>query len=451
MSYWYFLTRRDAIDWSRFRWAACQLDGISRCRNAASLRKNVGNLPTTLNETYERILLSIRPEDVEYATRILRWLTVSERPLELEELAEVAALDPDREVPLDENEILVDSLEVLDICSSLVSLTNSERLVLAHYSVREYLISDYCENGYAAQFSVTPKVCHTFVAASCLSYLQLLNDDYFARRRVHGLKLGRYSAKFWPLHARASTFDQEIVQQVVALMSASNPAYHNWLQLYNPEFYEKHSVPNPLYYACLLGLAEVVPQLLAVDGADVNSLGGVQGTALQVASFEGDGKIVEILLASGADVNVQGGYHGTALQAALVGGHDTIFDMLLASGADVNARSGHYGNALQAASFNGNDRAVEKLLASGADVNAQPGIYGSALQAASSIGHDRIIEMLVTSGADVNPQILGGRTGTPLQLASYKGHYSIVEMLQVVLTSMRRERGTRGVTRCRRQ
>jgi hypothetical protein len=107
--------------WFRFRWAACQLDGLIHCRSVASLRKNLAGFPPTLPETYERILLSIRPDDVEIAIRILRWLTVSERPLELEELTEVAALDPDREIPFNEDEILVEPLDVLDICSSLVS------------------------------------------------------------------------------------------------------------------------------------------------------------------------------------------------------------------------------------------------------------------------------------------------------------------------------------------
>ena len=208
-------------------------------------------------------------------------------------------------------------------------------MILAHYSVKEYLISDHCKNGRAAQFSATPKACHKFIAASCLSYLQLLDDDYFASHRAQGVKLGSYSAEFWFRHARASPFDQAIVQQAITLMSASNTAYYNWIQLYNPDdpTFGSSSVSNPLYYASLLGLVEVVPQLLAVHGADVNAQGGFYGNALQAASFQDYDKIVEVLLANGADVNAQGGFYGNALQAASYGGHDKIVEVLLAKGA----------------------------------------------------------------------------------------------------------------------
>ena len=81
----------------------------------------------------------------------------------LKEIVEIVALDPEREVPFDRDEILEDPLEVLDICSSLVSTTTvsvkeynegsdeeysdrhnttAQAVVLAHYSVQEYLTSD---------------------------------------------------------------------------------------------------------------------------------------------------------------------------------------------------------------------------------------------------------------------------------------------------------------------
>jgi hypothetical protein len=99
------------------------LDALAKCRNKAQLRISLSTLPPTLDETYERILSAIREEDAEYAVRILRWLSFSERPLLLEEVAEVVALDPGREVPFHEDEVLLDPLDVLEICSSLVITT----------------------------------------------------------------------------------------------------------------------------------------------------------------------------------------------------------------------------------------------------------------------------------------------------------------------------------------
>jgi hypothetical protein len=101
--------------------------------------------------TYDRILCAISEEDSEYAIRVLRWLAVSARPLHLEEVAEIVAIDIDREPVFEPDEILEDPLDILSICSSLISITLQETppfqqvVVLAHYSVKEYLVSVSCQ------------------------------------------------------------------------------------------------------------------------------------------------------------------------------------------------------------------------------------------------------------------------------------------------------------------
>jgi hypothetical protein len=54
-------------------------------------RSVLEDLPKSLDKTYERTLLGIDKEKREYAQRLLRCLTVSIRPLRVEELAEVFA------------------------------------------------------------------------------------------------------------------------------------------------------------------------------------------------------------------------------------------------------------------------------------------------------------------------------------------------------------------------
>ncbi|RII22710.1 hypothetical protein CUC08_Gglean013428 [Alternaria sp. MG1] len=140
-----------------FRWAVCQLDTLGKCCNRAMLRKSLATLPRTLDQTYDRILTAISEEYAEYAMRILQWLTFSARPLSVEEVAEVVAIDVARDPAFDRDEVLEHPLEVLDICSSLVTITTNEvdrrsgsaqRIVaLAHYSVQEYLVSDRIRQG----------------------------------------------------------------------------------------------------------------------------------------------------------------------------------------------------------------------------------------------------------------------------------------------------------------
>ncbi|RYO14807.1 Vegetative incompatibility protein [Alternaria arborescens] len=109
-----------------FRWAVCQLDTLGKCCNRAMLRKSLASLPRTLDQTYDRILTAIGEEYAEYAMRILQWLTFSARPLSVEEVAEVVAIDVARDPAFDRDEVLEDPLEVLDICSSLVTITTNE-------------------------------------------------------------------------------------------------------------------------------------------------------------------------------------------------------------------------------------------------------------------------------------------------------------------------------------
>ncbi|KAJ6573120.1 ankyrin repeat-containing domain protein [Mycena vulgaris] len=204
-------------------------------------------------------------------------------------------------------------------------------------------------------------------------------------------------------------------------------------------------------------------RLLLDNGADVNALGGEYGTALQTASYTGNGwftredarlnmsfeggsygtalqataftgseEMVRLLLEKGADVNAQAGEYGTALQAACAGRKLETVKLLLKREADVNAQGGYYGTALQAAACWGRETIVQLILEKGADSNGKGGRYGTALQAAC-VGpvlgnpHPEIVKLLLDNGADVNA--LGGEHGTALQAASHMGMVDIVQLL----------------------
>ncbi|KAH6875175.1 hypothetical protein BKA58DRAFT_418768 [Alternaria rosae] len=460
-----------------FRWAVCQLDTLAKCRNLVMLRKSLATLPQTLDQTYDRILTAISEEDCVYAIRILQWLTFSTRPLSVREVAEVVAIDIAREPAFDRNEVLVDPLEALDICSSLVTVTENEAekrsrpanliIALAHYSVQEYLVSDRIKQGPAKQYSMQEGECQKVIARGCLKYLIQLQQP-LSRERVKASALTRYTAEFWSSHLQNTGDEIEQVSHLaMSLMAVEEPAYLTWVQLYDPDRpwegrnlkRSPSSVPMPLYYAALLGLRtitrmllnkganvnaqggefgnvlqaassggyeQVVKMLLDV-GAEVNAQGGHYGNALYAASSEGHEQVVKTLLDAGADVNAQGGPYGNALQAALSKGHEQVVKMLLDAGAEVNAQSGHYGNVLYAASSKGHEQVVKMLLDAGAKVNAQGGHYGNALQAASARDYEQVVKMLLDAGADVNAQ--GGPYGNALYAASSKGHEQVVKML----------------------
>ncbi|PSN68860.1 hypothetical protein BS50DRAFT_490228, partial [Corynespora cassiicola Philippines] len=163
-----------------FRWAVCQLDMLGKCRNRAMLRKSLATLPPTLDTTYDRILCAISEEDSKLALRILQWLAFSTQPLSVDEFAEVVAIDTERTPAFDKDEVLEEPLEALSICSSLVTMTTyrarywirkKKVLAFAHFSVKEYIVSNRIRQGPAAHYSMHDISCHKNIALGSIGYL----------------------------------------------------------------------------------------------------------------------------------------------------------------------------------------------------------------------------------------------------------------------------------------
>src|SRR5712671_1660900 len=112
------------------------------------MRRTLAELPESLDETYERILKEIKKPNRDHAHRIFQCLVVAVRPLRVEELAEVLAVDFDDSEGIaklkpswrgeDEERALLSS------CSSLITIVASDdsRVVqFSHSSVKEFLTS----------------------------------------------------------------------------------------------------------------------------------------------------------------------------------------------------------------------------------------------------------------------------------------------------------------------
>lgn len=462
---------------AKSRWKAPRNPRFLHMIDRAMLRESLATLPQTLDQTYDRILTTIDEKDCKYALRILQWLTFSARPLSAEEIAEIAAIDSARDLAFDRDEVLEDPLEALNICFSLLSVTTNKlkgnlrsaqyTIALAHYSVREYLVSDRIKQGKAKQYSMQELDCHNSIARGSLMYLLQMQHP-LSEGILRTSALARYAAQFWSSHLQKTEDENEATSQLAtSLLSVEKPACLTWVRLWDPDSPWKgpdlernlKGVTTPLYYAAQSGLyvttrlllgrhAEVnaegghfgnalqaaligghnqVVKILLEKGAEVNAQGGHLGNALQAASYRDHEQIVETLLDRGAEVSAQGGHFGTALQAASSGGHKQVVETLLEKGTEVNTEGGYFGNALQAASRGGFEPVIKMLLDRGANVNAQSGEYGNSLQAASGGGYEQTVKLLLDQGAEVNAH--GGHFGTALQAASSGGHKQVVKML----------------------
>lgn len=88
----------------------------------SAVRVTLRELPDTLDETYERILINVPKQYVKEAQCALQFLAVSLRPLTIDQVAEAVAVDVENEI-FDSGNRLRDKRDILEICSSLVILS----------------------------------------------------------------------------------------------------------------------------------------------------------------------------------------------------------------------------------------------------------------------------------------------------------------------------------------
>ena len=192
---------------------------LRKCLKIDALRKALKYLPKTLDETYARILLSIDEEYSQDAFRILQWLVYSARPLRIEELVEVVAIDTERSQFNPENR-LPDPRNLLTICSSLVTTVavtakgnsgashETTEFRLAHFSVKEYLISDRIRNGLAFQYDIQSRG-EEEIGQGCLIYLLHFQRGVLTSGNLNIFPLARYAAEYWCYHFRAMKYSDQ--------------------------------------------------------------------------------------------------------------------------------------------------------------------------------------------------------------------------------------------------
>jgi hypothetical protein len=190
----------------RFRLAALQLASLQskRLLVASDVETVLESLPHDLNAMYDKILQEdIHESHRPLALKVLRWLAVSYRPLEVEEISEACTIPPESE--LERATMLgrdrLTPKQLLNLLPNLVVLDSSKPamvyLAFAHFSVREYLTGSQLLEFTSAYFRIQMKDAHRLVAKECLAYLYLSKiDDTWRDAALEG-----YSRKHWHLHA----------------------------------------------------------------------------------------------------------------------------------------------------------------------------------------------------------------------------------------------------------
>ena len=409
-------------------------------------------MPESLDMTYERILKEIKKPNRRLAQRVLECLVVAVRPLRVEELAEVFAVDFDdaEGIPRFKPDWQWEDheLALLSACSSLIAIVqagDSRFVQFSHFSVKEFLTSPRLAtaSGQVSDYHIDSEPAHTIMAQASLGILLRIQDD------VEGCTpedhpLARYAAEHWTTHAQFGEVSSRLYKGMEYLFDTNKPHFNVWHTLCDidtvPNYdaaicwfaTSRKSPATPLYYAALCGFHDIVQHLITKHPHDVNANGGYYLRPL-VAALAGEHfRTADLLIVNGADADVRGRSGTTPLHAAASSGNFEVIRMLIEYlPTDVNARDEDEWTPLLWASGRHNFKdgsALRLLLEHGADINAQNRVGRTPLHRASFNGALEAVRLLLEHGADVEAKNIVGETA--LQEAADRGHDNVVKLLR---------------------
>jgi ankyrin repeat protein len=443
---------------ARFRWVALQLLAVSRCRSTGVLQRTLSSLPSTLDETYARILDQIEEEYKERVLHILQFVCFGARPIRMEEAAMLWLIRNNTGEPVCTDDILFESEDIFDFLGGLFSIEIADHtyswtwdflnkvtrkrlsiLQFAHFSVKEYLLSPR-----AGYWTLTGEASHLSIIRYSMAY-------YLHAVAVDGMASPLPPDNLLEKHSLAQYCCRYMSNHLDHLTPRDHPTLTSLFQLLHPDsnqiankfgflFFQRswdyfNDIPisdNPgpslaLILAARLGLSGIASWLLTFDTVQEQIDAFVSdfdcGPPILEAAANGHTDVIRLLLENGANINQDGKYYQNALYVASRNGQEAAVWMLIEAGACVNNEDGMI--PIQVASENGHKGIVEMLIQAGADVNSG---YKPALYGASEYGHEDVVQTLILAGADVNVE---GYLGTALHAAVYY-HYpgrKIVELL----------------------
>ncbi|KAF8502052.1 hypothetical protein F5888DRAFT_1904491 [Russula emetica] len=439
-----------------FRWIFCQLETLRHCL-PPSVRRTLDELPESLDETYERVIREIKKPNRDHALRLLQCLVVAIRPLRVEELAEVLAVnfdDAEGMPKLNTNWRWEDQEQaLLSSCSSLIAIVEGSygsRIVqFSHFSVKEFLTSTRLatSSGGVSQYHIALEPAHIILAQACMSVLLRL-DNWVEQSDVkNSSPLAEYAAEHWIAHVQFGKASSRLRKAMESLFDPDKPYFEAWLQLHDIDtdshestFYQfapfEKSDATPLYYAALCGFQDLVEHLVVNNPEHVNATGGYYEAPLIAALKAGHSQTAKFLRDNGAHPNVTGFDGRTPLHAAALLGDFEMVQVLLEYKPDVNAPNNDGKTPLHFASRSHSSgpnlgpslaKVARLLLEHGADVNALENDRFTALHFAAQSGKVEVVRVLLEYGADVGAETWDGKTA--FQLAGEEEGTEIKKLL----------------------
>ena len=357
------------------------------------------------------------------AHRLLQCIAMAIRPLRVEELAEILALDftvANGATPkLNEDCRFEDPQEaVLSVCSSLIMVADSgqSRVVqFSHFSVKQFLTSrrlaDFQGEGYIGEESA-----HTTLAQACLGTLLRLDGSLGNLQADHRFPFARYASQHLVEHAQFGKVSSQIEDGMQRLFDSTRPYFATWLSLYDMD---EHWTPfgnssaargSPLYYASFFGFRDLAEHIIKGHPAQVNAKGGRNLSPLAAALYKGHIHVADLLLQHCASIKVTGHNNQTLLQAASMDGRSDVARWLLDHSADTQSQRDDLGAPIHLATANGHLEVIKTLLEHNVDIDSVDKDGRTPLHLASYAGKAEIVSLLLDNSANTSAVDKDGRT-----------------------------------------
>ena len=190
-----------------FLWLRLTVERINKCRTTESAEQAMRELPTGMEELYDRMGESIsdqEPADRSLTCHILEWVTCAVRTLSVNELSE--ALGPQSQ-----------ARSVADPCAGFVSVDNFANVTLIHQTAKEYLL-----NSKGRPYSIERAAAHERIGLRCLQCLMKtgLRRDITKDSEP---SLLAYAATYWTTHLIPTTAEisKDLLESVVQFLRST--------------------------------------------------------------------------------------------------------------------------------------------------------------------------------------------------------------------------------------
>lgn len=443
-----------------FLWVGFAMQELQRKQTCTEILEALEELPKGLPAVYSRMVLRIPAKHREMSRAILSWVTLAFRPLQIGELAALAARATAERLLAPSFRVIENhtTRDAITHCGPLLKVQGQE-VSLVHQSARDYLLSDAVPE----DFRLRQQPEHLWLAKQCLDCISRSElksraiDPTNEPDCLESPLLLQYAVLHWPDHAwSCHALAARLLDSHRGFLRDESSLRFHWWNTYRkmPNVsYCLARFPPLLHMLCILEITPLVKATLAKRSRSrsrsrrrgfhwhftrhgnqhvsqhVNEKDPGGYTPLHWAALQGNEALVRLLLKRRADLEAENPRGCTALHMAVEQGHEALVQLLLVrkKGANIRAKDKSGQTALHFAASQGNEALVHLLRKKGANIKAQDKRGHTALHYAAAQGNEAVVQQLVDNGADIEAKTNYGHTA--LHYAALEGNETVVQLL----------------------